>query len=445
MLNYLLMSARPAVTLRQIEATNRRAILGGNMMKMRLLSAAIGIACATPALALQTPITINLINSGGVEQGTDAFYGYRAAADYWQSVLTTSAPISINLQVGFLKLDPGVLGSTGSNFTIAAIADVQDRLIRGQTSAFDAIATGGLPTLYDGQLGAGTAVQVYTPGYTDPAAATGIDNSYKVYDTDGSFNNSVIGLTTANAKALGYDFGPDPIIDAEINFSSEFDFDFDPKNGIRDNSYDFIGVAIHEIGHALGFVSGVDDYDVLGTGGPAAGEQCFADGTLCQDYPANDDWFGETLDLFRYSADGKLDWTTGTKSYFSIDGGKTAFKDGYFSTGAYNGDGSQASHWIDNQYAPRTNPACSNVVTPGIGIMNPTLGNCEEAVVTALDLAAFDAIGYNTPVDVRSNYAVSTGQIAAVPEPATWMMMIGGFALAGAALRRRTRVRVRFA
>lgn len=32
-----------------------------------------------------------------------------------------------------------------------------------------------------------------------------------------------------------------------------------------------------------------------------------------------------------------------------------------------------------------------------------------------------------------------------VPEPASWGMMIGGFALAGAALRRRTKVQVRFA
>ena len=35
--------------------------------------------------------------------------------------------------------------------------------------------------------------------------------------------------------------------------------------------------------------------------------------------------------------------------------------------------------------------------------------------------------------------------IAAVPEPASWMMMIGGFGLVGAAMRRRTRTSVRFA
>ena len=37
-----------------------------------------------------------------------------------------------------------------------------------------------------------------------------------------------------------------------------------------------------------------------------------------------------------------------------------------------------------------------------------------------------------------------TLDVASVPEPATWAMMIGGFGLAGAALRRR-RATVRFA
>ena len=57
-----------------------------------------------------------------------------------------------------------------------------------------------------------------------------------------------------------------------MTFSSNFAFDFDPTDGISDDTFDFIGVAIHEIGHALGFVSGVDLLDVS-TGGmvPDAG------------------------------------------------------------------------------------------------------------------------------------------------------------------------------
>lgn len=409
-----------------------------------MLFAAATLGAALPALAVQTPIAINLLNTGGAEVGTNAYNGFRMAANYWQSVLTTSGPTVINLNVGFQSLDEGILGQTGSTFTTATVAGVQARMKSTGSTAFDSALV--LPTLSSGIAGANSAVTMFTPGYTDPANKTGIDNSTKIYDADGSFNNTVIGLTSANAKALGYVFNDPDLIDGEITFSSDFKFDFDASNGISDYNYDFLGVAIHEIGHALGFVSGVDDYDVLGTGGPLANEMCF-DGTLCQDYPANDDWFGETLDLFRYSADGALDWTTGTDSYFSIDGGASMFKNALFSTGSYNGDGNQASHWIDNIYAPRTNPGCSNVVTAGIGIMNPTLGNCEGAVVTALDLAAFDAIGYNTNIDVFGNYQKSTAQIAAagVPEPSTWVMSIGGFGMIGIALRRRRRVAASFA
>ena len=38
-----------------------------------------------------------------------------------------------------------------------------------------------------------------------------------------------------------------------------------------------------------------------------------------------------------------------------------------------------------------------------------------------------------------------TLSLAAIPEPATWAMMIGGFGMVGAAARRRTRVNVAFA
>ena len=58
-------------------------------------------------------------------------------------------------------------------------------------------------------------------------------------------------------------------------------------------------------------------------------------------------------------------------------------------------------------------------------------------------MALFDAIGWNLNVDVLQNpgYRKSTAAIYAsyvgVPEPATWITLILGFGLAGAAMRRR--------
>ena len=413
------------------------------MTKKLIALVALGLAAAPASAA-----TI-VLNNIGTTTTPEALKGFRIAANYWESQLTNNVVLTLN--VGLDKLPPNVLGSTRSSFTSKAVVNIENRIKAFGTTALDAQVTTNLPTLSNGILGAGTALKMYTPGYTgidDDGNPFGIDNATRQYDADGSYNNSVIGLTTANAKALGYAFAPGSV-DGQILFSSEFGFDFDPRNGVDAGKSDFIGVAIHEIGHALGFVSGVDDYDVYGTGGRFAQEVCFADGTLCQDYPANDDWFGETLDLFRYSGKNALDWTPGANSYFSLDRGATAFGGGFFSSGEDNGDGWQASHW----QAPRSDvdPTKFTCRKPFLGVMNPYLCDGSVAAVTALDLAAFDAIGWNTKTDVLANpnYRFTSADAFAafgVPEPAMWGMMIAGFGMVGfTARRRRPNVRITYA
>lgn len=397
--------------------------------------AALGMV-GTAGVAQAQNVTFTLIDGGGTAVNSQAYYGFKAATDYWSSVLTAAQPTNIVIQTGFSHLGANILGSTGSSFTSKAVQNIYSRLAARQSGALDATAVANLAPLSPGALGVG-ALDMWTPGYTDPAAKTGIDNSVRIYDTDGSFNNSVIGLTTANAKALGYTFAPGTI-DARITFSSDFNFDFNPTDGITAGYSDFLGVAIHEIGHALGFVSGVDDYDVLGTGGPAANSNCgtVANPLLCKNYPANDDWFGETLDLFRYSAKGQLDWTTDTASYFSIDGGANQlFGGSLFSTGTYNGDGWQASHWK----APQNAAGQFTCARPFEGVMNPYLCGGRNGIVTGLDLAALDAIGFNLRSGVGgANYALSTRALqVSVPELSTWAMMIAGIGFVGGAMRRR--------
>ncbi|MBO9580623.1 MAG: PEPxxWA-CTERM sorting domain-containing protein [Sphingobium sp.] len=62
-----------------------------------------------------------------------------------------------------------------------------------------------------------------------------------------------------------------------------------------------------------------------------------------------------------------------------------------------------------------------------------------SGIVTSLSVDTFElpTISGRNGVDVSFSFTESYG----VPEPATWTLMIGGFAIAGTALRSRTRVR----
>ncbi|MFK8186094.1 MAG: NF038122 family metalloprotease [Phormidesmis sp.] len=201
--------------------------------------------------------------------------------------------------------------------------------------------------------------------------------------------NTNILLTSAQAKALGMDEALetegggtwdrdliDPnALDGYILVSNAFEWNYDyTRSGeAPEGTLDFMSMALHEIGHQLGFVSGLD--------GALDLNQLYSGETQAEGFTI--------LDLFRHSDDSNeidhpdgavSDLTLGQDSYFSIDGGETNLAN--FSDGVQY----QASHWERLRVA--------------MGIMDPTLAYQERTSLGALDLRAMDVLGWDVNYNI---------------------------------------------
>lgn len=353
------------------------------MQKTLVAAAAAGLLAFSGA---SQALTFNFtFVSGTSAQAQQAFID---AGARWSSLFTD--PVTLNMTVGQQSLGSGILASTGSARALFSYTEFASALGGDASSADDLQALSTLP--------GGSSFGMLINRTSDNPNGAGSATAY--LDNNASANNSSIRVTSANAKAVGLASAGSVVgvctsaCDASIVFANAFTWDYDPTNGINAGAFDFVGIAAHEIGHALGFISGVDILDINST------SSFFASDAFT---------YVNSLDLFRYSAAstaaGVIDWTASTTvKYFSLDKGVTAGPQ--FSTGRTWGDGQQASHWKDNL---------------AIGIMDPTASQGEFLNITSYDVQALDVIGWNLAT--------------AVPEPGTYALF--GLGLLGITLRRR--------
>ncbi len=299
-----------------------------------------------------------------------ALDAFNRAAARWESFIAD--PITVNINADLASFSSrNTIGSASSVTLFAPYSTIRNALVTDagdeldQTGGFDDNITTFLPTAanFSATLPTGTSL------------------------------SGNLSATKANLKALGFTgldatFGPN---DATIRFNNAFTFDFDNRDGV--NGTDFETVALHEIGHALGFISVVDEVNEGATSIAPT-----------------------TLDLYRFTDDTAADpetfaefttaprqLTPGVEAVFDEIVAEYQLSTGTSPSSFPNVDGQQASHWKD------ASPGVPNASPFLIGVMDPTLAAGQVFPITMADLRAFDLIGY---------------EIGVVPEPGTGALVV---------------------
>lgn len=167
-------------------------------------------------------VIFNVSNSPGVQADT----ALARAATYIESVFED--PITVTINVNFASLPPGVLGWTSVNYAgYVSWSNTRDGLMNGMDE--------------------NDIIQAYLPpGTTIPVRYTGtssVTEENRCRFSRANYN-AVIGTQSGTA--------------ASMEFNTDFSWDYDPSNGV--SRYCFQSVAIHEVGHALGFTSRAENW-----------------------------------------------------------------------------------------------------------------------------------------------------------------------------------------
>jgi hypothetical protein len=315
------------------------------------------------------------INPGAALSGNAAaLAAFNRAAEKWEFCF--SDPITVTIDANLVSLsNPNIIGQASSVLLMASYDFIRDQLVA------------------DSALDADDAINAFLPTSAQFSALVPVG-----FSLDGN----LVG-TKANLKAMGFGgldtlFGPS---DATIEFNSNFAFDYDNSDGVMPGTIDFETVAIHEIGHALGFISAVDLVDASP---PGAFSPEVLDLFRFRDGSANDPSL--PAEFTNFARDLTPNTNAITDFVLASLGGEPL--ENRMSTGVLTGDGRQASHWKDDGLTGLL-----------VGVMDPTLPFGLIENISASDARALDLIGYDR----------------VVPEPGSMALLAAG--LVGLARRSR--------
>ena len=320
----------------------------------------LGLAFTLPAHALTIKATFDSsITSLSAAPQIEA--AFNAAASIFQNAFTD--PVTVNIPVSWGKVNgqtigSGILGASwvqwNSGYTQS---QVKSYLKAAATTANDTIAVNNLPTV-------------------SPAG-----NSFDI--------------PRAEAKALGLLSSTSTASDGYIGFGyTPSSFTFNDSAGVASGTYDFIGIAAHEIEEVLGRIS-----------------------TLNSTSPS-----GATIfDLFRYGAAGNPNFSRTAASYFSIDGGVTNL-DPFNISG-----GGDRSDW--SSVAGTATDAQLSYLTSG------TKFTISTSDLVALDILGWDSRSLTTPSPGSTGGGLSAATVAEPPS----LVLLGTTLLGVALLGRRAR------
>jgi hypothetical protein len=275
-----------------------------------------GTTSVTSAATTTSPFVINISWDSSVQSAPSGFTtAVIAAAQYLESQFVD--PVTVNVSIGYGEVNGTALGSNTLGSSLSYLSSVSYTNLRNALAA-DATTT------------------------TDTTAVASLPSSSPVSGT--------FWTTTADAKAIGLAAATGTATDGFIGFSSSLPFTYNDSSGVASGTYDFNGVALHEMTEVMG--------RLLLTGGTI--------GNTANSY--------NLMDLFHYSSAGVRDFSASTPGYFSVNSGNSSL--GTFNTTS----GGDAGDWASSMGYNSFDAFSSS------GVINP---------VTANDLSVIDAIGWN--------------------------------------------------